>query len=166
MSKEKLKRGEKYYLILHKRDWSYKPAVIVPVTFIKRYDTDWVIVRQEIDGISHKLTVHIDWLALHNTQEAKNVLHNMRQREKRIMANSWRFRLNYKTAAKEVIEALGDLSRVKQRKIWAGIAKVYPELLKAPRVLAISKVEMEQWSEIAWAIIRAKFPTKEAIQLH
>ena len=75
----KIKCGQMYYLVLHKRDWAYKPAVIVPVKAIKgmgRY-SDWVVVEQSISGHKHKLTVHIEWLASHKIQCAKNLLHYM-----------------------------------------------------------------------------------------
>ena len=74
--KPKLKKNEKYYLVLHKRDWTHKPAVVVPVKMIKRkdsWDNDWIVVEQDIDGIKHKLTVHRDWLAPYDPEKAKNL---------------------------------------------------------------------------------------------
>lgn len=160
--KQKVKCGQKYYLVLHKRDWTYKPAVIVPVKALSRKKySDWVVVEQNIDGHKHKLTVHFDWLAPHKIECAKNLLHNMKMWEKRWSANCWRHRLNYKTAKSEVPKALAELSKKKQSEIFRQINKTYPQLLKTKNTFMVSKIKMTQWDEIAWAIIASKYPLKE-----
>jgi len=162
--KMKIKRGNMYYLVIHKRDWTYKPAVIVPVKLIKRKGIgcgDWVIVEQQVDGIKHKTTVHTDWLAPYKIQQAKNLLHNMRQWEERWGANCWRHRLNHKTAKDEVLKRLSTLSKCKQQELWKQFTAAYPELVKPGNVFKVSKMKMEHWDEIAWAIITLKYPLKE-----
>jgi hypothetical protein len=164
MNEPKIKFGEKYYLVLHKRDWTYKPAVIVEVTAIRshgRGDRAWIVAEQKIDGITHQLTVHIEWLAPYNIKKAQDLLHNMRMWEHRWEANNWRHRLNYKTAKNEVLKALAKLPKKQQQKIWQEFKKVYPNLLKTDTSIKSSKTKMTQWDELAWAIIASKYPLKE-----
>jgi len=152
-----------YYLVLHKRDWAYTPAVIVPVRYIgrkKRLLDDWVVVEQYIAGYKHKLTVHIDWLAPYKLECAINLLHNMNMWEKRWTANCWRYRLNYKTAKAEVAKALSELPKYKQRDILKQFKKYYPNLLKPDNSFKVSKMQMKQWDELAWATIASKYPLK------
>ena len=163
--RQKVKRGQIYYLVLHKRDWTYKPAVIVPVTVIgrKRF-SDWVVVEQRIDGYRHRLTVHVDWFAPHKLESAKNLLHNMRMWEKRRAANNWRFRLNHKIAKSEVTKALGELPKYKQRDILKRFKQVYPDLLKIDNSFKVSIMKMKHWDELAWATIAAKYPLKNVCE--
>ena len=164
MTPRKLKKGSMYYLVLHKRDWTYKPAVIVPVKVVKRPKSlglSWVVVEQLIDGHRHKLTVNVDWLAPHTIPRAENLLHNMKMWEKRWSANGWRFRLNHKTAKLEVEQAIKNLPKYKQNTILREFKEVYPSLLKPDNSFKVSKMNMKHWSELAWATIALKYPLKE-----
>ena len=160
--KRKVKRGQMCYLVLHKRDWMYKPAVIVPVKVIRRKHPrlDWIVVEQCIDDLKHKLTVHLDWLAPHDIERAKDLLNNMKMWEKRWSANCWRYRINHKTAKSEVAKALSELPKYKQLKIMNQFKKVYPKLLKADNTFVTSKMKMKHWDELAWATIASKYPLK------
>lgn len=163
MNAKKLKKGAMYYLVLHKRDWTYKPAVIVPVKIIRRgkYSfSDWVVVEQDIDGCKHRLTVHFDWLAPHKIECAKNLLHNMKMWEKRWTANCWRHRINHKTARQEIAKALSKLPKYKQREILKKFKKVYPNLLNPDNSFKVSKMKMVQWDELAWATIALRYPLR------
>ena len=159
---KKVERGQMYYLVLHKRDWTYKPAVIVPVKIIRKKHSfsDWVVVEQSIDGCEHRLTVHIDWLAPYKIERAKDLLHNMKMWEKRWTANCWRYRLNHKTARSEIAKALSELPKYKQRDIMEEFKKVYPDLLKPDNSFKVSKMKMKHWDELAWATIALKYPLK------
>ena len=163
MDAQKLKKGSMCYLVLHKRDWSHKPAVIVSVKVMKRtkrLGLDWVVVEQLIDGYKHRLTVHVDWLAPHRIPCAKNLLHNMKMWEKRWSANCWRHKLNHKTAKSEVEQAISELPKYKQNDILKQVKKVYPNLLKPDNSFKVSKMNMKHWDELAWASIALKYPLK------
>ena len=162
MSKEnKIKKNESYYLVLHKRDWTYKSAVIVPVKVIKRQYYDWIVVEQTVDGFKNRMTVQKDWLAPYDIEKAKDLLHNFKMWEERWKANGWRLSLNSKTSKSEVPKALAELSKAKQRKIWKQFKTVYPEFLKDDGSFETSKMLRKHWQETAWAIIASKFPLKE-----
>lgn len=161
MDAKKLKKGNMYYLILHKRDWTYKPAVIVPVKVVKKTRfSDWIVVDQCIDDYKHRLTVHIDWLAPYQIQFAKNLLHNMNIWEKRWEANCWRHRLTHKTAKSEITKALNELPKYKQQDISKRFKQIYPHLLKPDNSFKVSKMKMIHWDELAWATIALKYPLK------
>ena len=150
-------------MVLHKRDWTYQPAVIVLVRAVRimgRY-SDWVIVKQKIGGITHRITVHIDWLAPYNIERAKDLLHNMKMWEKRWEANCWRNRINHKTAKSEVAKAISDLPKYQQCDIMKQFGKVYPDLLKPDNSFKISQMKMKHWDELAWATIALKYPLKD-----
>lgn len=157
----KIKKNGTYYLVLHKRDWTYKPAVIVPVKVVKRKSLNWVIVEQTIGEFKHRLTVHNDWLAPYDIEKAKNLLHNMKMWEERRYANSWRSRLNYKTAKIEVPKALAELPKNKQCELLKKCKAVYPAWLNADGSFNARKMQMKNWDEVAWAIIALKYPLKE-----
>lgn len=152
-----------YYLVLHKRDWTHKPAVIVPVTVVKKPKrfSDWAIVEHRIAGYAYKLTVHVDWLASYEIQYAKNLLHNMKMWEKRWSANCWRHRLTHKTAKSEIAKALSDLPKYKRLEIMKQFKKVYPDLLKPDNSFKVSEMKMMHWDELAWATISLKYPLKD-----
>lgn len=157
----RFRKNDMCYLVLHKRDWAYKPSVIVPVKVIRRKSTDWVIVEHNIDGFKYRLTINADWLAPYDIEKAKDLLHNMKQWEERWKANSWRFRLNSKISKTEVPKALLELSKAKQRKILKQFKAVYPALLKEDGSFKTSKMHRKHWQETAWAIIATKYPLKE-----
>ena len=163
MTKREIKKGKRYYLVLHKRNWMYKPAVIVPVTVVKKPKrfSDWAIVEHWIAGYAYKLTVHVDWLASYEIQYAKNLLHNIKMWEKRWSANCWRHRLTHKTAKREVVKALYELPAYKQRDIMKQFKKVYPNLLKPDNSFMVSKMKMMHWDELAWVTIASKYPLKD-----
>ncbi len=159
---QKIKCGQMYYLVLHKRDWTYKPAVIVLVKVVKRMGrySDWVVVEQAIEGITNKITVRIDWLTPYDIERAKDLLRNMKMWEKRWDRNSWRYSLNHKTARSEVAKALSELPKYQQHDIMKRFKKVYPDLLKPDNSFKVSKMKMKYWSELAWATIALKYPLK------
>ncbi len=158
------KKDDRYYLVIHKRDWTYKPSAIIPVIVIRRHNkfSDWVDVIQEIDGYRHKITVHINWLAPHNIENAKNLLYNMNQWEERWSANGWRHGLRKtKKDTDEILAKIASLSKQKQRKIWESFRKAYPKLIRDNNKYYTSKLKMTQWDELAWAFISSKYPLKE-----
>jgi len=158
--KQKVKRGQMYYLVLHKRDWAYTPAVIVPVKVIScKRRSEWIVVEQYVSTYKHKLTVHIDWLAP-TIERAKNLLQNMKMWEKRWTANNWRYSINHKTAKSEITNALSKLPKYQQRDIMKQFKKVYPNLLKSDGSFKVSKMKMTHWDELAWATIALKYPLK------
>ena len=159
----KLQRGEMYYLVIHKRDHTHKPAGIVPVRYIKpwKHDRSAYVVEQTIDGIKDRMTVDADWLAPYDITKAENLVHNMQMWELRIEDNSWRFNIDHKTAKKIVPEALAALSKKKRKNIMDVLKKERPELIKPDGSLKGSKIKMTLWSEIAWGIICERHPLKE-----
>ncbi len=158
--KQEVKRGRMYYLVLHKRDWTYQPAVIVPVKVVKVKSLGWVIVEQQVDGYKYKLTVQIDWLAPYDIERAKDLLRNMKMWEKRWTANYWRHRINHKTARAEIAKALSELPKYQQHDILKRFKEVYPDLLKPDNSFKVSKMKMKHWDELAWATIELKYPLK------
>jgi len=157
----RIKKNQMYYLVLLKRDWSYKPAVIVPVKVVRRKTTDWIVVEQTIGKFKHRFTVREEWLAPHDIEKAKALLHNKKMWEERWTVNGWRFRLDSKTSKSEVPKSLLELSKAKQRKILKQFKKVYPDLLKDDGSFKTSKMLRKHWQEIAWVIIATKYPLKE-----
>ncbi len=161
MSTPKIQAKKTYYLVLHKIDWTYKPAVIVPVEAVRREKHckyDWWVVKQiELDSC---ITVHEDWLAP-TFEKGKDLLYNMKQWEKRWSFNGWRSRLRYDTAKAEIEKELSKLSVTKKKEILHQFKLVYPQLVKKDGSFLVSKMKMTQWDELAWAINATKHPLKE-----
>jgi len=162
-----IKKGKTYYLVLRKRDWPHKPAVIVPVKFIRKKHrcSDYAVVEYRIDGRTYNLTVNVGWLAPHNMECAENLLHNMKICEKRWAENNWRFALNHKTAKTEITRALSELSKRKRAEILNLFKNAYPDLLNSNGSFKISKMKMKHWDELAWCTITYKYPFKRSVAI-
>jgi len=160
-SNGKIKNHRKYWLVLHKRDWAYKPAVIVPVITIKQMESCfsvWWKVKQ-VD-FSNYLIVHEDWLSP-TPEKAQDLLFNMKQWEKRWLFNSWRNRLRKKTVKEEIAKEMAKLSNAKRKLIMKQFSKVYPDLLNKDGTFADRKIKMKVWDKIAWAVNATKHPLRE-----
>jgi hypothetical protein len=166
MDYKKIKRGQWLYLVLQNGSYTGDPNAIVPVKVIRRAQCNLsnVVVEQDIEGFKHRLTVSYEWLTVLKPQAALDLAFNQAQVERRIHANSWAHYLTRKTAEHEIFKRLKTLPKRKQKTFWRKLkeAKVlYPELFKKNGKLAVSKLKMETWDNMASYILTLEFPHRD-----